>query len=362
MMKIRIIGPAHLYTGLAIHTRLVSEALAAQDGVEIIINPYHETRFRSQNIYGLSHFTDEHVDVNIFCMNYPSIKRISNEMPFVFRSAKKNICFGAWELERIPEAFHKLHEVVDAYFAQSKFVQNAFKEINLPIYYTPLSISSKVLNSESILSNYRTSAEKFRFLFIFSVDSMMSRKNPRAIFESFKLAFGDDKSVELNIKFSATRINDKNYGLFCNLKSEAEKFPNVKFFEKNMSEDEYINFIKSYSCYVSLHRSEGFGLTILESIGCDVPCITTNYSGNLDFCNANNSILVPYNYIELKEGDYHGQMQRWADPSIESAANAMISISKGTLFQENIADTIKEFHPKNIGKLYIDSISDVLSS
>ena len=43
--------------------------------------------------------------------------------------------------------------------------------------------------------------------------------------------------------------------------------------------------IASCDCYVSLHRSEGLGLTMAEAMYFGKPVIATAYSGNLDFMN-----------------------------------------------------------------------------
>ena len=47
-------------------------------------------------------------------------------------------------------------------------------------------------------------------------------------------------------------------------------------------------------CYVSLHRAEGFGLTLAEAMAIGKPVIATGYSGNVDFMNDANSYLVDY--------------------------------------------------------------------
>src|SRR3712207_9035191 len=46
-------------------------------------------------------------------------------------------------------------------------------------------------------------------------------------------------------------------------------------------------------CYVSLHRSEGFGLTMADAMALGKPVIATGYSGNVDFMREDNSWLVP---------------------------------------------------------------------
>jgi glycosyltransferase involved in cell wall biosynthesis len=80
----------------------------------------------------------------------------------------------------------------------------------------------------------------------------------------------------------------------------------------------------SADCYVSLHRAEGVGLGMAEAMFLGKPVIGTNYSGNLDFMNAENSLLVDYCMTELSEGvATYERGSRWAEPSIEHAAELM---------------------------------------
>jgi len=73
--------------------------------------------------------------------------------------------------------------------------------------------------------------------------------------------------------------------------------------------------------YVSLHRSEGFGITIAETMRMGKPVIATDYAGPRDFLNQNNGYPVRYSLVTL-ERDY-GPYQAgnvWADPDLEHAA------------------------------------------
>jgi glycosyltransferase involved in cell wall biosynthesis len=76
--------------------------------------------------------------------------------------------------------------------------------------------------------------------------------------------------------------------------------------------------------YVSLHRSEGFGLTLAEAMAMGKPVIATKYSGNLEFMNSTNSLLVDAEIVETDRsyGPYP-RGTRWADPNINLAANFM---------------------------------------
>ena len=54
------------------------------------------------------------------------------------------------------------------------------------------------------------------------------------------------------------------------------------------------------------------------------PVIATGWSGNLDFMNVENSLLVDYTLVPVKSGEYpHGEGQVWAEPDVMHAAMLM---------------------------------------
>jgi hypothetical protein len=75
---------------------------------------------------------------------------------------------------------------------------------------------------------------------------------------------------------------------------------------------------------VSLHRSEGFGLTMAEAMYLGKPVIATGYSGNLDFMTPHNSYLVEYKVVAVGDGaaPYPAHAE-WAEPNVEHAARLM---------------------------------------
>src|SRR5262249_56175845 len=77
-------------------------------------------------------------------------------------------------------------------------------------------------------------------------------------------------------------------------------------------------------CYASLDRSEGFGLTMAESMAFCKPAIATGYSGNLAFMDEESSYLVPYSLTTLEHavGPYPvGTV--CADPDLDEAARIL---------------------------------------
>ena len=82
--------------------------------------------------------------------------------------------------------------------------------------------------------------------------------------------------------------------------------------------------LDSCDCYVSLHRSEGLGLTMAEAMALGKPVIATGYSGNLHFMTPENSYLVDWVKVPIPAGcDPYPASATWADPDIGHAARLM---------------------------------------
>lgn len=99
---------------------------------------------------------------------------------------------------------------------------------------------------------------------------------------------------------------------------------NVRVFDQILDRKELNALIAQTDCYISLHRSEGFGLTLAEAMNLGKPVIATGYSGNMEFMTAANSFPVKYQMVQLDadHGDYPAQ-SFWAQPDIEHAAEIM---------------------------------------
>jgi glycosyltransferase involved in cell wall biosynthesis len=77
-------------------------------------------------------------------------------------------------------------------------------------------------------------------------------------------------------------------------------------------------------CYASLHRAEGFGLTMAEAMAIGKPVIGTGYSGNIDFMTSENSYLVDHTIGRVgPDCEIYPPEGEWAEPSIEHAAELM---------------------------------------
>ncbi len=88
-----------------------------------------------------------------------------------------------------------------------------------------------------------------------------------------------------------------------------------------------------HDVYLSLHRSEGFGLTIFEALRLGLYAVATGWSGNMDFMNGERALAVPCNLVPVRMdfGAFKNISARWADPDIDAAASILRDLRKRIL-------------------------------
>ncbi len=138
------------------------------------------------------------------------------------------------------------------------------------------------------------------FLYMFDVSSQAERKNPFGAIEAFRKAgFARDQAV-LVLKFTNAEYDRDAVRRL----HEAASGLNVVMLDGYMDRAEIWALLRAADCYLSPHRSEGFGLTMLEAMCLGKPVIATAYSGNTDFMTAENSFPLP-----LSPGDADARLR-----------------------------------------------------
>jgi glycosyltransferase involved in cell wall biosynthesis len=169
-------------------------------------------------------------------------------------------------------------------------------------------------------SHFDLSRDDYVFLFNFDFMSTAARKNPGGVIEAFQRAFGASDPAVLVLK----SINRHHDPAGCAALNDKGKTGRVIFLDEHLSGAEVNRLFASCDCYVSLHRAEGVGLGMAQAMYLGKPVIGTGYSGNLEFMNEQNSLLVKYSLVEFTEdaGPYEAG-SRWAEPDVDHAASLM---------------------------------------
>ena len=226
----------------------------------------------------------------------------------------------AWEVDEFPERFKEALDLVDEVWAISEFVRDAIAAKTMkPVFVFPLPIPLPQLDEMEPLDRGALElSDQPYFLFVFDYLSVLERKNPLATIEAFCLAFREGEGPSLVIK----TIN----GDRCRVERERVRQASAGRSDIHLIED-YLaagtlhSLMANAAAYVSLHRSEGYGLTMSEAMSLGRPVIATGYSGNLDFMNSDNSLLVPFELVPVgpDAGPYPASTS-WAQPDTRAAA------------------------------------------
>lgn len=236
------------------------------------------------------------------------------------REGVYRIAYWAWELETVPDDWVEAAETVDEIWAPTEFVARAMRSrMPRPVYHMLPGVEAEPIEPVSRAA-LNIPADHFVFLFAFDLHSQLHRKNPLGLIRAFQSAFRADEAVTLIIKASGGDIHAADLAML----QEAARGENVLLVHELVSRAQAYGFIAMADCFVSLHRSEGFGLGLAEAMLLGKPVIATGYSGTLDFMNRENSLLVDYKIVEITEDrPIYTKGNFWAEPSIEHAAALM---------------------------------------
>ena len=225
-----------------------------------------------------------------------------------------------WEFAEVPAQWKKIARKLNELWAPTRFIADALKEsIDLPV--VPM-LPGVELGRIAPVQRRRFGIpdDKVFFLFMYDMNSAQERKNPLGVIRAFREAFRADDRVHLAIKVSRGRNNRLEYAKLA----AAAKDAGVQVINTHLPRDEAYGLMQCCDCYVSLHRSEGLGLTMAEAMLMGKPVIATAYSGNIDFMTANDSLLVNYRLVPMEQDcPPYEKGWLWAEPSVEEAANSM---------------------------------------
>jgi GT2 family glycosyltransferase/glycosyltransferase involved in cell wall biosynthesis len=231
------------------------------------------------------------------------------------------IGYWYWEFDVIPDSWLAHTEEVDEVWAATEFVARGLRaKISKPVH--TLFPGVKLGPFERRARTYfGLETTPYTFLFTFHMMSVMERKNPLGLIRAFASAFKPGEPVQLVLK---TSFAERHPEQFQALKDAAAKAGNVKIINEVYSPGDVLALMDVCDAYVSLHRSEGLGLTMAEAMLMGKPVIATDFSGNVDFMDESNSLPVRYEIVKLGKAipPYEANFE-WAQPSESHAAELM---------------------------------------
>ena len=321
--EVRFIGYVEAKLGLGIAARNTISCYELFSS-NFSIYPYnHGAHDRFDSMY-LPDKYDTHSPhkINIFELGLDNIGHAWKRVNKTLEHRVYNILKLYWELSEIPTDKIEDLNLYDEIWVPSRFVYDAvIKVFKKKIFVIPPFVDIRC--DYSIKKNYFGLKEGiFHFLFSFDYNSSIFRKNPVAVVKAFQAAFPkNDHSVGLVIKSNDPVKSSIDPNMIRSLKNADAR---IIFIEDYLDRQMMLSLINCCDCYVSLHRSEGYGMGIAESICLGRKVVATNYSGNVDFMNQINSLPVDYKIVPLESHQYYlASGNFWAEPHHESAVQQL---------------------------------------
>ncbi len=219
-----------------------------------------------------------------------------------------NIGIWVWELHAGYARWHAQSRFFNEIWTPSTYSANAIRPVSTaPVYVIP-----HVVDELPTPDAVQRDDDAFVFLYIFDVASTFERKNPLALVRAFRRAFGNRQDVKLILKYHHSEFDPAATKLLERL---AQTAPNICTIDQTLSEEKLYVLLRSCNCFVSPHRSEGFGLNIATAMYFGKPVIVTGYSGNMDFTTPENAFLIDYDLVSVpRETGAYRTNYVWADP------------------------------------------------
>ena len=234
---------------------------------------------------------------------------LSAVMPAAGRAWR--VGYWAWELPDPPEDWRGHDALLHEIWTPSRFSRDSLARLtDLPVEVVPHVVPVAA-------ERRRRGAGPFTVLSLADSRSSHARKNPAGAIAAFRRAFGDSTDARLVLKLSgsaAARREIEAVVGFCD---------NVTILSDWLDAQGVLRLFRSADALLSLHRSEGFGLPMLEAMAQGVPVVATGWSGNLDFMDGDSASLVPSRLVPVRDdaGIYRDSI--WAEPDLDAAADAL---------------------------------------
>jgi Glycosyl transferases group 1/Methyltransferase domain len=267
---------------------------------------------------------DHPYDQNLICVNADMLPAVAAGLGPRFFDGRRTAGLWFWEVSKFPEMWLRSFDDLDEVWVASEYIAVALRPltdkpvrtVRVPVTPGP---AAEMARAELGMP------EGFCFLFVFDYRSVFRRKNPLGLVQAFKDAFEPGEGPSLVLK---SICGDEFPADRAKLAAAIADRPEIHLVEETISAAAKNAMIANCDCYVSLHRSEGLGLTLAEAMYFGKPVIGTAYSGNLDFMTAENSFLVPYEPARIgPDAEPYPADGEWAEPDLDYAARVMKAVA-----------------------------------
>ncbi|HTZ20564.1 MAG TPA: glycosyltransferase family 4 protein [Opitutaceae bacterium] len=300
---------------------MVRAADAARLPVALVPLKLHCKNPQGDQTYAARLQPDNPHTVNVIHIDAPASRDIDHHHGRAFRAGKYNIGYWAWELPDFPDAWVPACDYFDEIWCPSDFVRESISgKVPRPVLTMPHAIAFPRPEGD-FRPRFGLPADQFLFLFAYDLNSYSPRKNPQAVIAAFRASGLAGRGAALVIKTHNVAGNEAD---FAALQAAVADLPGTVILGATLPRAEVYQLEAACDCFVSLHRSEGFGLAVAECMYLGKPVISTDWSGTAEYVNDQNGCPVRCELRTLEQS--HGPYSRgstWAEPDVAHAAGHM---------------------------------------
>ena len=241
-----------------------------------------------------------------------------------FFAGRPTIGVWWWEVDPYPvEEWAPALQWLDELWVGTDFIRGLIEpHVDVPVWVFPVPVSQRRLERPLDRAHFGWNDDETIFLYIWDYHSTEARKNPSGLVEAYRRAFPEGSKTRLVLKC----INHEN------LPEADEKVrvaaigrDDIVIIDRFISADEKRRPARQVrDCYVSPHRSEGFGYTPAEAMLLGKPVVMTGYGGTRQYADDTVARIVKWTPSRVGRGALpYPPEGRWADPDLDDLAAAL---------------------------------------
>lgn len=259
-------------------------------------------------------------DITLSVVNADQHVRVADEIGVAAFLDRYSIGMWFWELEEPSPAMTQAGSLLHEVWAANRFIADAVKAaVRIPVTIIPVPVRAPV--PVHVGRAQIRMPPGFVFASVMDLNSVLERKNPLGLLAAFVAAFQPGEGPWLYLK---VMNGDRYPGQMAHLRATAAERGDVVLVDEVFEPGEAAAVPALADCYVSLHRSEGLGLSLMEAMAHGTPVVATGYSGNMDFMRTGNSFPIPYTLTGVPAGcSPYREGARWASPDLREAAKVL---------------------------------------
>jgi glycosyltransferase involved in cell wall biosynthesis len=320
-----VVGYLEAELGVGESGRLVVRAAEAA-GLPVATRAERRTSSRQRHGFGSRGAPGLPHDTTVLAVNADRVGAVLDALPTAEQEGRRRIGFWYWEVDVLPDPMRRAFDRVDEVWVASRYVADVLRPLSdTPVRRFPLPVLWPETPTALTRADVGVPADRFTFLYVFDFFSVFERKNPLGVVGAYTRAFGPDDGAALVLK---TINGDRCIHDLERLRLAVAGRPDIEVRTEYLPAAHLRALTERSDAYVSLHRSEGFGLTIAQAMAAGTPAVATAHSGNLDFMTPAVSVLVPATLRAVGPGcDPYPRHATWAEPDLDAAADAMRALA-----------------------------------